>query len=129
MIYIRYHGTGIKLLQWLLFSTLLLTHFIANAANLSGRVMDEGEPVAQAHVILMRDENNVIVDKSDTNDKGEYRFSVTAGSYKLMSFKEEYATAWVKDISVSDNDVPVDIQLTPEVFVENGQSTSSDDCD
>lgn len=91
--------------------------------------MDEGEPVAQAHVTLMSAENNIVVDKSDTNDKGVYRFSVSPGTYKLMSLKEEYATTWVKDISVSEADVFVDIQLTPEVFVENGKSTNSGDCD
>ena len=125
----KHHGIGTTFLHLLLFCTLVLGHLSASAAGLSGRVMDEGEPVTQAHVTLMSAENNIVVDKSTTNDKGEYRFSVSAGTYKLMSLKEEYATTWVKDISVSDADVSVDIQLTPEVFVENGKNTNSGDCD
>lgn len=108
---------------------LFLWHLPAIAANLSGRVMDEGEPIAEAQVMLMTEENNILVKKSYTNEKGEYRFSVSAGTYKLMSLKDEYATTWVKDIDVFDEDVAIDIQLTPEAFVENKQSTSSGDCD
>lgn len=129
MFYSKYHGIGAKFLHLLLFCTLAFGYLSASAANLSGRVMDEGEPVAHAHVTLLSAENNIVVDKRDTNDKGEYRFSVSAGTYKLMSLKEDYATTWVKDISISDEDVAVDIQLTPEVFVENGQTTNSSDCD
>lgn len=113
----------------LLIPLFLFVCFSTQAATISGLVMDEGEPVVMASVMLVDSNNNVILKQTATDKKGFYTFSVNSGNYKIGVFASNYADMWIKNIFINNANTEVDIQLTPRDFVDNAAPSSSDDCD
>ncbi len=99
------------------------------AETISGRTLDEDEPVPMAEVMLMDANSNVLIKRVQTDSGGGYRIEVDPGVYKLRAYKEAYIYTWVKDVAVDGKDVVVDIAMTPEAFAENSSAPASDDCD
>ncbi len=106
---------------------MLLWFSAAEAASLSGRVTDEGEPLPLAEVSLVNAASHILQGNLFSDADGRFHFSVPAGRYHLSVEKEEYANADVRDIVVEQADVVQNIELLPEVFAE--QEASSEDCD
>lgn len=98
-------------------------------AVLSGVVVDVGEPVAKAEVMLVNGKNNAILDSAYTDAEGRFRFTVKPGVFNIGTFKSDHATAWRKGIVVQDVDVSVRIELTPNAFLEESSSLSEGDCE
>jgi len=102
----------------------------AVAAGLSGKVMDEGEPLPMAEVLLINADSNVLLGSLFSAADGGFYFSVPGGRYHLSAARDGYADGWVRDIDVGKTDVVQDIELLPEAFAESGAaSADSDDCD
>lgn len=115
------------LLVWVLF----IWPIAANAQELFGTLSDEGVPVPQAEVVLLFASNNVLLKRTKTNQRGEYRIEVEPGTYNLKASQKDYADAWVKNVVVnrSTGTVEVNITLIPQVFEDSRVVPESDDCE
>jgi len=109
---------------------MLLRFDIALAADLSGKVTDEGEPLPMAEVLLINADTKVLMGSRFSAPDGGFRFSITAGRYHLNVARQGYADGWVRDIAVAEAGVVQNVELLPEAFAETEvASTASDDCD
>ncbi len=117
----------------LLFSAIavmLLAASVALAADLSGKVTDEGEPLPMVEVLLINADSSVLLGSLFSAVDGGFHFRVPVGRYHLSAARKGYADGWVRDIDVSKADVVQDIELLPEAFAESETvSTDSDGCD
>jgi len=117
-------------LYFLIIAVLLLHFDIALAADLSGKVRDEGEPLPMVEVLLINADSRILVGSRFSAPDGSFRFSVPAGRYHLNVTREGYADAWLRDIEVGKAGVVQVIEMLPEAFAESGAvSADSDDCD
>lgn len=111
-------------------AVMLLWFDVAVAAGLFGKVMDEGEPLPMAEVLLIDADSNVLLGSLFSAADGEFYFRVPGGRYHLNAAREGYADGWIRDIEVGKADVVQDIELLPEAFAESeAESTDSDGCD
>jgi uncharacterized membrane protein len=99
------------------------------AASLSGVVLDEGEPVAMAEVILVDARNRAVLNEAFTNGQGHFRFAVQDGTYSLRISKEGYAFKTVKHLQLAGKDMSIKVELTLAAFADDASSGASDDCD
>lgn len=112
-----------------LFIILISCNQLLYAESISGIVLDESDPVPMAEVMLVNADSNVLISSTVTNNNGGYRFIVKPGIYKLRLFKEDYASKWVENVSVSGEDVVRNIEITPAAFVSEQPAEASDDCE
>ena len=91
--------------------------------------MSEDVALDKAELMLFTESDSVLVSSGYTNSKGEFSFTVEPGDYKILAFKDDFTTAWVRYISVKDNTVAVKVELVPEVFEEDKKNSKEDDCD
>ncbi len=111
-------------------AVMLLWFDVAVAAGLSGKVMDEGEPLPMAEVLLIDADSNVLLGSLFSGADGKFYFSVAGGHYHLNAAREGYADGWMRNIEVGKADVVQDIELLPEAFAEPEEvSTDTDGCD
>jgi len=111
-------------------AVMLLWFDVAGAAELSGKVMDEGEPLPMVEVLLINADSSVLLGSLFSATDGGFHFRVPVGRYHLSASRKGYADGWVRDIDVSKADVVQDIELLPEAFAESeAVSTDSDGCD
>ena len=111
-------------------AVLLLRFDFALAADLTGKVMDEGEPLPMVEVLLINADTKVLMGSRFSAPDGSFHFSVAAGRYHLNAAREGYADGWVRDIDVGKPGVVQVIDMLPEAFAETeAASTASDDCD
>jgi len=101
----------------------------AHGAALSGVVTEEAVPLARVEVLLVNAGNNVVQENGYSDATGRFRFSVKPGVFNLGAFRSGYATNWTKGIRVGESDVSLNIELTPEAFAEEDDSSVSEDCD
>ena len=111
-------------------AVMLLWLDVSMAAGLSGKVMDEGEPLPMAEVLLIDADSNVLLGSLFSDADGKFYFSVAGGRYHLNAAREGYADGWMRDIEVGKADVVQDIELLPEAFAESEEtSTDTYGCD
>ena len=101
----------------------------AHSAALSGVVTEEGVPLTRVEMLLVDAENNVVQDNAYSDANGGFSFSVEPGVFNLGAFRDGYAVNWRKGIEVGEADVSLQIELTPEAFAEEPDSSVSEDCD
>ena len=115
---------------WLVLGiALLLPAPWLQAANISGTVLDEGEPVPMAEVILIDVSKKAIINEALSGKQGGFRFQVPKGKYSLRIAKEGYAFKSVKDLEMRDRDIEVQVELLLAVFADNAPTGAADDCD
>jgi hypothetical protein len=99
------------------------------AASLSGVVLDEGEPIPMAEVILVHAGKHAVLNEALTNAQGRFRFAVADGRYSLRIAKAGYAFKTVKDLQVKGKDLSVQVELMLAAFADDAPTGASDDCD
>ena len=109
---------------------LLIGGTTANAATLSGIVMEEKEAVADAEIVLINAESRIILKKTLSGADGRFSFSVEPGRFNIEASKPDYTDGWSRGVVVSDSDVAVQIKVMNRAFAEENTATKgSDDCD
>lgn len=115
---------------FILFLALYIFQFSAtHAADLSGLISDEGDPITMADIILANMETNIVSGAQLSDEQGKFKFSVLPGTYNLMISKRDYAKFILREIIVQSENITKNIELTPIEFASDGLPTSSDDCD
>ena len=107
-------------------------HSVAVSAVLTIKVVDEGEPLAMAEVILAKADSREVIDNKFTNKKGFYRRSLEKGKYEIIISKTDFVDAHVKNIVVEEGeDITKLIELMPRGLQSNESflQSNSDDCD
>jgi len=107
-------------------------HNIALSAELTIKVVDEGEPLPMAEVILANAESREVIDTNFTNQKGFYRRNLENGIFEIIITKSDYVDVHVNNIVVKEGmDVTKVIELMPRGLQSNADflPPSSDGCD
>lgn len=102
---------------------------VAQAALIKGTVLDEGEPVAMAEVILVDAGRKAIINEALTTKDGGFQFQVENGKYNIRFAKEGYAFKAVKGLQVQGDDIQVKVELLLAAFADNAPTGAADDCD
>ena len=107
-------------------------HNVALSAVLTIKVVDEGEPLPMAEVILAKTVNREVIDTNFTNKEGIYRRNLEKGIFEVIVSKTDYVDVRVNNIVVEEGiDFTKVIELMPRGLQSNESflPPSSDGCD
>lgn len=126
---VRQLSRNLRLGQCIILALLLCLSRLAAAEMISGVLLDDGVPVANAKVALIDAGSSVIINTVHADKEGRFEFTVNPGEYNLRASANTYADAWLRGVALSGNDVTVTLSMTPAVFEDSDYVPSSDDCD
>jgi len=102
-----------------------------HANTLTLQVVDDGEPLPMAEVILIDSETNQILDSQFTDTNGLYAYAKMHERVNILVTKDEYAKKVVKNVALNQAPINKKLNMVLQAFADNnpGYGDNGEGCD
>ena len=109
----------VSILLVLLFSLVMRVDAQGKNATVTATLVDRNKTALRGASVILTNIETKVFQKCVSNEKGECKFEIPAGTYELTTDLDRFCPLKVSDLRLKESEiVPIELKLDPVVFRE-----------